>query len=184
MICGLTRLLGIAWVLFSVASTGPAEAAGLQLLHQAMELAPIQRPFEEICRHAGIGKSCHFSTYMIEKDRGLDPESILSEIQKGLTGRFKLLKKDAPRPGVEAMVAELFGHFRSSPGMSAAWFESRKQELIDGFRSLGKKHPRNFQALFWSPVDHGKALLILLPDPRYGVTEVGLLTFGESVDSL
>jgi hypothetical protein len=107
----------------------------------------------------------------------------VAEIQKGMLGRIKLSKEGPSRLKPEQEVGELLGRFRGMPGLPAAQLNALKQELLSGLRSLRSRDPKRFSTLFWSPVDHGKGILILLQNRRYEATEIGVLLFGESVET-
>jgi hypothetical protein len=171
--------------LFLLSVVSSAHASGdlvVHPLHHAMQLSALQNPFDEICKLAGPGISCAYHGFMIESDRISDPDAVVSEIHQGFPGKIRLVRKGPSRGAVEGDVNDLFGEFKASPGISMARFESLRSEISRAVRFLRYRNEKRFRGIFWSGVEHGNALMVFLPDERYGVTEVGLLTFGRAQD--
>ena len=165
----------------SAASPSPT----VQVLHHAMELSTLQDPFDEICQLAGSGVTCAYKAFMVEEGRIRDRGAIMENIEQNrFVGWLRFSKRGASRAAVEYDMATLFGKFSKAPGLSGERFDYLKSQMILSLRALQKKSHSRFRGIFWSGVENGNALLVFLPNEKFGVTEVGLLTFGSVFESM
>jgi hypothetical protein len=96
----------------------------------------------------------------------------------GGPGRIKLAKNHAGRISTDEALARLFGKFSSAQGLSEDKFDSLKKEMELAFRALELQGMKRHQGIFWSPIENGSVVLVILSDSRFGVTEIGMLFFG------
>ncbi len=186
MFCLRTLVSVSLFLLVSAKGVSAASAAPLvQVLHHAMELSSLQDPFEEICRLAGSGVTCAYKAFMVEEGRIRDRVAIMENIEQNrVVGWLRFSKRGASRAAVENDMSTLFGKFSEAPGLSGERFDDLKSQMILSLRALQKKSHSRFRGIFWSGVENGNALLVFLPNEKFGVTEVGLLIFGNVFESM
>lgn len=167
----------VLWgALLSLFTLTPSFAYSVQSLHHSKDLSEFQDSFEEICRSVGPGYNCAYQAYMV--DGTLPAQELEQVFQMGMLGKLKLDLQKSLQESTSLDLSALFKGFRGTETLPAPSFAHIRSEMESALNLLQSQKVKRIRGIYWASLSNGNVLLVLLPNPLYGVTEAGLLLFG------
>ncbi len=151
---------------------------GLDPIHQAIELVGLQSSFLEVCK--GISsdskQECYANSYVIPSSGSISVKELEAVLNKEFMGKVHLNSKGMMTQALSQGVHQLLQRM-DIPERSKDHFEAKSKALMASARS-STLNTTWAEGMLWSPLDHGKMVVILRRDVKYDLTEV--LVLGQS----